>query len=559
MFQLDKMEEISSMCNSDSVTPLRNVSLGSSELTTKERLSICCKPSFQLRRLKNKGAILVLICSFFCATFFQFYWQIADHNGIEFLVCSSVFGLTLSIAGWIADIHIGRYRVISLSIWIVWAAIMLATVSSVLADTVDSYTSKIHCYVNGVLVTIGALGAGGFQANVIQFGMDQLHDASTSEITSFIIWYVWTYSSSSFIVYIIIGCLTKQYWKLVICICLSLALSSMLVFNHWLVKEPLTQNPFKLVYSVVRYAIKHKHPECRSAFTYCENEPPSRIDFGKSKYGGPFTTEQVEDVKTFLRFVILVFVASVIFSVIYASWQLQYRIFHTLADTSNSEGNSLLSKCFSNEVFINYLSSSGVIVLPLYEFFFYPLFHRCLEMVKSSWTFIFGILLLMGKITAVLVIEVVVRHSYLENTNYNSTIPCLDHGTLNTGVNIWWMAIPFLLDSLSLYVLSIRGLGFIVSQTPYSMRGLLMGTAYAMIILSVPVMTGISIPFTRQLSIWGTGIISCGFWYALLLLVVGVVTGFVLTALLKWYKKRKREDVLPNEHIFAERYYDRDN
>ena len=149
MFQLDKMEEISSMCNSDSVTPLRNVSLGSSELTTKERLSICCKPSFQLRRLKNKGAILVLICSFFYATFFQFYWQTADHNGIKFLVCSSVFGLTLSIAGWIADIHIGRYRVISLSIWIVWAAIMLATVSSVLADTVYFAGIAVHCiYLN---------------------------------------------------------------------------------------------------------------------------------------------------------------------------------------------------------------------------------------------------------------------------------------------------------------------------------------------------------------------------------------------------------------------------
>ena len=57
-------------------------------------------------------------------------------------------------------------------------------------------------------------------------------------------------------------------------------------------------------YSVVRYAIKHKHPECRSTFTYCEDEPPSRMDFGKSKYGGPCTTEQVEDVKTFLRLII---------------------------------------------------------------------------------------------------------------------------------------------------------------------------------------------------------------------------------------------------------------
>ena len=41
---------------------------------------------------------------------------------------------------------------------------------------------------------------------------------------------------------------------------------------------------------------------------FCEDKLPSRFDFGKSKYGGPFTTEQVEDVKTFLRMsVILIF------------------------------------------------------------------------------------------------------------------------------------------------------------------------------------------------------------------------------------------------------------
>ena len=36
-----------------------------------------------------------------------------------------------------------------------------------------------------------------------------------------------------------------------------------------------------------------------SAFTYCEDELPSRMDLGKEKYGGPFTTEPVEDVKAF--------------------------------------------------------------------------------------------------------------------------------------------------------------------------------------------------------------------------------------------------------------------
>ena len=38
-----------------------------------------------------------------------------------------------------------------------------------------------------------------------------------------------------------------------------------------------------------------------SAFTYWEDDSPSRMDFGKIKYGGPFTTVQVEDVKTLIK------------------------------------------------------------------------------------------------------------------------------------------------------------------------------------------------------------------------------------------------------------------
>ena len=49
--------------------------------------------------------------------------------------------------------------------------------------TLGRYNSNIiYCYVNGVLWTIIAIGFGGFQANVIQFGINQLYDASIDEI-----------------------------------------------------------------------------------------------------------------------------------------------------------------------------------------------------------------------------------------------------------------------------------------------------------------------------------------------------------------------------------------
>ena len=51
----------------------------------------------------------------------------------------------------------------------------------------------------------------------------------------------------------------------------------------------------------------HDYPRLQSAFTYSGNERPSRMDYAKERYGGPFTAEQVEDVKTFLRILGLLF------------------------------------------------------------------------------------------------------------------------------------------------------------------------------------------------------------------------------------------------------------
>ena len=49
--------------------------------------------------------------------------------------------------------------------------------------------------------------------------------------------------------------------------------------------------------------------------TACEDDLPSRMDFGKIKYGGPFTTEQVEDVKTLFRTSLVVLMGSALFGI----------------------------------------------------------------------------------------------------------------------------------------------------------------------------------------------------------------------------------------------------
>ena len=54
---------------------------------------------------------------------------------------------------------------------------------------------------------------------------------------------------------------------------------------------------------VLKCARHHSQPVFRSAFTY--GEVPSRLDLAKDRYGGPFTTEEVEDVKTFGRILLV--------------------------------------------------------------------------------------------------------------------------------------------------------------------------------------------------------------------------------------------------------------
>ena len=105
--------------------------------------------------------------------------------------------------------------------------------------------------------------------------------------------------------------------------------------------------------------------------------------------------------------------------------------------------------------------------------------------------------------------------------------------------------------------LSTGGIELASAQSPHSIKGLIhvIGAGYGSIFLFTMIGFGISWPFTKHSSTWGTGIISCEFWYSLLIVFILVIVSVILLAFGKWYRKRKREDVLPNEQIFGEWYY----
>ena len=361
---------------------------------------------------------------------------------------------------------------------------MLATLSSVVAQLVGGHYEKANGTVSPVLNIVLGLGLGIYQANIIQFGLDQLSDASTTQIQSFIIWYVWTfvYSSSGGAMDFIFACFGEKYSTLLlslfICTNLSLALVLFLLCNNRLVKEPATQNPFKLLYKVIRYAIKNKQPRQRSAFTYCEDELPSRIDFGKSKFGGPFTTEQVEDVKTGLRIIPMV-----IFGGAFAGGKIMVTYIRTqllsLLSGFESVHTTLMKEpvkeCYTEASYTHTLYYSGLIFIILHELFIYPICYRCCDKITSLHKVIMGMVIEILRVFTLMAYNVILRQTISPNNGTNTTIihECLfqaSQESIKAQFSPKWIALPDFLGCVSLMLLCIGVVEFLSSQVPYSMK-----------------------------------------------------------------------------------------
>ncbi len=105
------------------------------------------------------------------------------------LILKSYLGLVVifvPIAGWIGDTYLGRYRVIKYSMRILWVFLISCEVI-ITFDNIYEALSKVL----PAIVGIGAVASVGILANIIQFGMDQLPDASSTQISGFIQWSIW--------------------------------------------------------------------------------------------------------------------------------------------------------------------------------------------------------------------------------------------------------------------------------------------------------------------------------------------------------------------------------
>ena len=376
----------------------------------------------------------------------------------------AAFAISCPIASLLAEVVIGRYKFISLLLRALWLLHITGVGISLSGYClqIDSATSYMIGY---YLVAVPASGLqGAFISVAIPLGLDQIAGASNTNINALVMWSVWNifsgFSTAEILAKVFYQCSHMQasvIMSLLPVLLLSVGLILDFHFHHKLVKEPVTVNPVSLIFKVLKYAAKHKYPVQRSAFTYCENERPTRLDYGKSKYGGPFTTEQVEDVKTFWRvFLVILVIVSVMLPLLanFVSMKEKY---------SSSPTHSIPPVLLS-------FSTSVVIFIPLYELLIYPcLRNRGPSILQSAGI---GAAALIASSSYGMVAEAA------RQVTKNDTIECMFTQNGHNNSKIIEGLFVSLTLALALFLVYKSRYEFICAQAPYNMTSLLVGLTF---------------------------------------------------------------------------------
>ena len=576
----------------DPVTSTESVPLLSTEETysskLKFRLSLINIIPRQLC-LPSKAAVIILLWTAVVSAIYKtsveealyiigtshFDRELEDNLGILLVYIVFVFVYLLyPLAGFIADVCCGRHKtvIVSLCLLLCGNVFFCTTCIFIFTGVIKEKYFQLH-YVPHYTLTagIGTLflitGLSGYQANIIQLGLDQLLDVPSEYLGLFLHWLELFAQIGFFfprLIFVPYNVCHDNHKVFTIVLTLPFIFVLSLIFllflgywkRRWFYTEPGQRNPYKMVAKVLAFAWKHKYPLRRSAFTYCGDEDPSRIDFAKEKYGGPFTTEQVEDVKTLFKvLVVLIAIGPIFFLGIPLG-----PLFSTFTDHFTSE-ESQAEECYWTTLFKNTLivrSISGITIFLFYIWLIYTVLRRCIP--KSLSRILLGEVLFLIGVVMMFITDSTGHAKYY--THNHETAACVFLGKNDSNytshLDLPWAVgiLPSFLIESATGIIIITTFEFISAQSPHSMKGLLIGLFYAIrgfftLLGSISVL-----PFSLSV-IWSSDymkthmpvVTNCGFGYLLLSCTVGVISLVLFCVVAKRYKYRERDDPPFNQAI----------
>ena len=528
-------------------------------LTRRESRDCCirCCRSCCVGCVCSKGILLlltwsVLIHSFGYYLYFEFlsFFPSFVYLFIAVSVIQAFVFLLYPVAGILGEVCLSRYKLMITGTILALIGIFIAVSTSTAAffiycEDITKCTDYALFVPACVGLVIYQFGLGLFQANAIQFGTDQLQFASNERLSVFINWYVWSLYTTNIIhpiiLFIGIGIPlsfgdSKGYAlnSVAILVFFSFISIAIMLFcccgchSHFTIEPVGRINPVKHIFKVLKYARHHSQPVFRSSFTY--GEVPSRLDLAKNRYGGPFTTEEVEDVKTFGR-ILLVLISLFGFLLI---------------------PNTLTSLVvFSDYYFILYYLNAQyilpVLLIPVHMLIIRPCFNRYTYRISILNKMGAGLILVVMSLGLMTAVDVSL-YKFKESVNissYNETETFGNPPKIIPG----FIILSQFLNGLSLVLIFLSALEFILAQGPRSMQGLLIGLWYAYqsvyILLQIP---SVLLHLHEYFHYWLTVLKTC---LAVLSLIVFIIIS-------RWYKYRQREESSEiNRQAVIEEYTER--
>ena len=491
------------------------------------------------------------------------------------------------LSGYIADVRCGRLKSVTTGLCLIFSFIVLLCLIeiSVIAKphsiTFHEYSVRVHhtdsekiiaCIVAAIALIAFIIGLAGYQANMIQLGLDQLFEAPSQYLGLFILYAVWAFKLGSLPLMASLPSLfcgsairlVATGMLILLPFVILISMIALLIISwwkrHWFTFDTGLKNPYKTVFKIIDFARKHKHPLQRSAFTYCDNYIPSRLDFAKERYGGPFTTEQVENVKTFLRILIVLFAIGPVFALEVPGSYFLFPVFgiHALRHIRHVPQNArefctVPYTVIGTGALMSIMST--LVLFPAYICITFIILRKRAQSIFIRMS-LGAILCLLG-VASLLIIDITGNSlKYIKHNTSNHT-QCMFqlyvmNGKLqyNPGLDMHWSVLipPSLCLGVGPLIVMTATLEFISAQSPQLMKGFLIGVFFAIRGLFQLLNSIIIVPFSLKHP-WASGemlenppVTNCGFVYLLFTCVVGLIGLVLFSVAAKKYKYRQRDE-----------------
>ena len=441
----------------------------------------------------------------------------------------NAFLLLGPFCGWLSDTKIGRGNAIYLGLLLGWIGTLIQAIGCCLqynsfqCDTV----SFIGTYVFPLVFMFMSITL--LYTNMLPYGIDQLMNESSVKIRAFIHWFILCLYSGNVALSVISDELTISVLAFVL---FSFSLCLHFLFKHRFEHIPIP-NPYKIVFKVLKFSLKTSDTrrQHRSAFTYW-GEEPSRMDLAKERYGGCFTHEEVENVKTFLRIAV---VMATCFPLIVCIF---FFLFCLPNFTSQFKDGSKEKASDAVWVFGNVVPL--FVLVPLFELVILPVFPKLEYFIINPLKGLgLAYILLILSIVSVFLIDLIGR-LVVDN---NSNIPCFfmrESVHQKIQISYWILLIPSVLAGTSYYLSYICLFEFMCSQSPFGMHGMIIGLFWFFIGTFTDFAIGIFL-IVYYHHIPSVSFMSCTSWLSMIFGSIAVIGLVVYVLIARWYVNRVRD------------------